>query len=413
VAGPARIADRSLAGRRLLVLGASAEREFAFHTWTALGLRVMLVDGFSHQRYERLADEFRPWDVRDGIGPDRRLLAGVQAQADGLVSLHEFAVGTAAELAEKAGWPGPGREAAAASRDKRRLRERLAASGVPVPRWADVATPADLDSFFAGGRRPAVLKPADLASSACVYRVGGPAEAARRLPMARGLSFASAAILEEYLDGPEYSVEGVVSGGELAVAVLTAKALGSPRCFLERQHVVPAPLASPDRRTLIDAAAASVRAMGVRDAVVHAELRLVGGVAVPVDVACRPGGDLIPDLVALASGTNLYEVQAAQALGEPRLEAPRFDRVAGVRFLIAKGRVARFVEPAEVARRHSGVLAVNQLLPAGRPVPRPVGNWARAGYAIAVGSDHDTVERTLRDAVSDLAARMGVAEVPE
>jgi S-sulfo-L-cysteine synthase (3-phospho-L-serine-dependent) len=282
-----------------------------------------------------------------------------------------------------------------------------------VPAWADATSPADLAAFFAGGRRPAVLKPADLASSASVRRVAGPREAARHVERVRALSFSGGAIVEEYLDGPEYSVEGLVCDGELALAIVTAKTLGSPRCFLERQHVVPAPVQARDHRALVAATAASVRAMGVRDSVIHAELRLVAGRPVPIELACRPAGDLIPDLVALAAGVNLYEVQAAQALGAPRLPVPEFARVAGVRFLIARGTVGSFVEPAQVARRHPGVLLVNQLLPAGRRVPPPIGNWARAGYAVAVGPDHDAVERTLRDAIADLGERMGVMEVPE
>ena len=396
---------------RLLVLGAGAQREFAFHTWARLGLHVVLADGFSHQRYERQVDAFHPLDVRDHVDADRVRLGALARAADGVVSLHEFTVGTAAALAAAAGWPGPGADAAAASRDKRRFRALLAAAGVAVPCWADATSPADLAAFFAGGRRPAVLKPADLASSASVHRVASAAGAARRLERVCGLSFSGGAIVEEYLDGPEYSVEGVVVEGELALAVVTAKALGSPRCFLERQHVVPAPVAAPDHRALVAATAASLRAMGVRDAVIHAELRLVAGRAVPIEIACRPAGDLIPDLVELASGVNLYEIQAAQALGAPRLPPLAFARVAGVRFLIGRGTVARFVEPALVARRHPGVLVVDQLLPAGRRVPPPVGNWARAGFAIAVGPDHGTVERTLRDAVADLADRMGVVEV--
>jgi S-sulfo-L-cysteine synthase (3-phospho-L-serine-dependent) len=407
--GPVR---QALDGRRLLVLGAGAQREFAFHTWARLGLHVILVDGFSHQRYERQVDDFHPLDVRDHVAADRQRLDAVAREANGVVTLHEFTVGTAAGLAAAAGWPGPGASAAAVSRDKRRFRALLAAAGVAVPDWADAASPADLSAFFAGGRRRAVLKPADLASSASVRRVAGPVQAARHLERVRELSFSGAAIVEEYLDGPEYSVEGVVRAGELALAIVTAKTLGSPRCFLERQHVVPAALGDRDHRALVAATAASARAMGVRDAVIHAELRLVAGRAMPIEVACRPGGDLIPDLVALAAGVNLYEVQAAQALGVPHLPPPAFTRVAGVRFLIAQGTVSRFVEPSLVARRHPGVLLVNQLLPAGRRVPPPAGNWARAGCAIAVGPDHDTVERTLGDAIADLAGLMGVAEVP-
>lgn len=402
----------ALQGRRLLVLGAGAQREFAFHTWARLGLHVVLADGFSHQRYERQVDDFRPLDVQDHVEVDRDRLDALAREVDGVVTLHEFTVGTAAALAAAAGWPGPGPHAAAASRDKRRFRALLAAAGVAVPCWADATSPAALADFFAGRRRNAVLKPADLASSASVHRVASPDQAARHLERVRGQSFSGAAILEEYLDGPEYSVEGVVCDGRLALAIVTAKQLGSPRCFLERQHIVPAPVRARDYRELLDATAASVRAMDVRDAVIHAELRLVAGRAVPVEIACRPGGDLIPDLVALAAGVNIYEIQAAQALAPPDLPRPVFTRVAGVRFLIARGTVARFVEPALIARRHPGVLIVNQLLPAGRRVPPPVGNWARAGLAVAVGPGHDAVERTLRDAIADLADLMGVEEVP-
>lgn len=406
-----RLKAPSLAGRRLLVLGASNHREFAFHTWARLGVRVALMDGFSHQRYERLVDEFGPWDVRDHVVRDRSRLDEVLPEADAITSLHDFTVRTAAALAAAAGRPGPGEEAAQATRDKRLLRAAWQQAGLAVPRWAAVDSAADLGRFFGGRAVAAILKPADLASSAAVYRVAIARQALARLDQVRKLSFEGAGVVEEYVAGPEYSVEAAVHEGETIVAAITSKETAAPGLFLERQHLVPAPLDGADRMALADVTAAAVRAINLRDAVVHAELKLAPDGAVPIELACRPAGGFLPDLVYLASGTNLYRMQAELALGAGTPEPAPFRQVAAVRFLIGRGRVRRFVEPATLARRHPGVVAVNQLAPEGRRIPALVGNWARAGYAIAVGDDPSAVTAVLTEVVGELARGMGVEEV--
>src|SRR5581483_7887260 len=225
-----------------------------------------------------------------------------------------FCAATAAAVADRAGLPGPGIDAARIARDKLALRRRLAAEGIPGPRFAAARTAADIRAFFAAGTTEAVLKPADSAGSTAVFRVRSEEEAIAALPSALRWSFSGEAILEEFIAGAEFSVEAVVRNGITHVAGIVEKAT-LPDCFVEYRHIIAGDLPAADRSELRTATADVVGALGVRDAVIHAEFRHDGARFVVIEIAVRPAGGLIPDLLRLATGYDLYRAQAAVALG--------------------------------------------------------------------------------------------------
>ncbi|MDX6645780.1 MAG: hypothetical protein QOK40_1507, partial [Miltoncostaeaceae bacterium] len=250
---------------RLLVLGSWDMRESALKSWAELGLDVTLVDRTASARpgpaAQRIDEDV--WDSTLGAAPSS-LPGRLAASADGVVTLAEFCVLTAARAAQDAGLPGPGVAAASVARDKLAIRRTLAAAGLPGPRFAEVRDERDVAAFYdAPDAGDAVLKPADSAGSTAVLRVSSAAQAAAALPEVLKWSFSGTAILEELIPGREFSVEGIVQAGETTVAAVIEKST-TAEGFVEFRHVLPARLRPEESAALIQATKDVVRAIGVQ-----------------------------------------------------------------------------------------------------------------------------------------------------
>ena len=127
-----------------------------------------------------------------------------------------------------------------------------------------------------------------------------------------------AILVEEYVTGPEISVDSVVQGGRVTPVFVARKEIGFEPYFEETGHTVSAadPLLSDPRlrRVLEDVHAA----LGYADGCTHAELRLCAGGPTLIEVNARLGGDLIPYLGMRASGIDPGLAAAAVACGEAR-----------------------------------------------------------------------------------------------
>ncbi len=142
----------------------------------------------------------------------------------------------------------------------------------------------------------------------------------------------SGLLVEEYLDGPEISVECVTVHGITTPVAVTRKFLGPEPLFQEVGHTVVAD--DPLLAQVGPVAEAALDALGVNTAVSHVEMRLTSSGPRLIEVNARIGGDLIGRLVHLATGIDLPAIAADIALGrEPDLTPTRRE-AAGVRFIL-------------------------------------------------------------------------------
>ncbi|WP_244501227.1 ATP-grasp domain-containing protein [Streptomyces sp. TP-A0874] len=268
------------------------------------------------------------------------LLAGGRALAArhevaGAVTWTEWFLVPVARLCEELGLPATPPEVMRACRNKATSRALFAGHEVPSAVSVAVATPAAAAAAAESIGYPVVVKPAAHAASIGVIRVDRPEE----LPAAYAFAAAGASqstesggvLIEEYLDGPEVSVECVTRGGHTIAVAVTRKTVGFPPYFEEVAHSVDA--SDPLLSTVAPVAAAAIEALGVRDGIQHVELRLVDGVPRLIEVNARIGGDLIGHLVQLATGVDLPRAAADLACGrEPDL-TPTRKQAAAIRML--------------------------------------------------------------------------------
>jgi biotin carboxylase len=304
----------------------------------------------------------------------------------GLVTSSEYFVGVTARAAARLGLPGADPAAVERCRDKRRQRLALRGAGVAVPAFSAADSPgAAVEAALAIGF-PVVVKPVDGTGSRGVRLCCDPAEVhhhtAGLLAASgdeRGRPTIPAVLVEEYVGGPEVSVE--TFGTE--IVGVTAKHLGRLPSFVECGHDFPA---HPPVDEAGPVALGAVEALGLGFGPAHTELRLGRGGPVVIEVNSRLAGGRIPNLVRLATGIDLVGATIDAVIGAAQPMARAGPGHASIRFLVPPqvGRVRRTGGVAAAA----GVPGVVDVAIAARPGQRVGGTGSfldRLGHVIAAG----------------------------
>ncbi|MEU6612018.1 ATP-grasp domain-containing protein [Streptomyces shenzhenensis] len=325
----------------------------------------------------------------------------------GVVTWDEWHLVPTARLARALGLSANSVEVMRGCRNKATARTLFARHGVPsaASMRARTLLEAALATMTIG--YPAVLKPAAFAGSIGVMRIDQP----EQLPAA--FEFASAGahrsredtavLVEEYLDGPEVSVECVTHRGVTTAVAVTRKHLGPAPYFDETGHTVDA--CDPLLAQVAPVAAAAVKALGITGGVQHVEMRVVEGRPRLIEVNARIGGDMIGHLVRLATGIDLPKAAADVACGRAPDLTPTRHGAAGIRMLYpaASGTLTERGINEPFAAHSPWLRRVQWIRQAGdRLVLPPDGDLftARAGFYIVTGRDTDEVNERL-DTVAD------------
>jgi ATP-grasp domain len=360
-----------------------------------------------------------PADVRDGVAVlrvddalDANAIAGAvgtfAARAGGvdrlLGALEELQV-PLGEVRERLGLPGMRGEAARNFRDKARMKEVLAAAGLPCARHRRVRDDTDARAFAAEVGFPLIVKPTSGSGSQGTFRV----ENAEQLESALSFGEATPAapvMLEEYVTGREHSFDSVFLDGRVRW-FSSCHYFPGPLEVLENPWIqwcviIPREADSAAYRDIFPVAERSLQALGMTDGFSHMEWfrRRDGSLAIS-EVGARPPGAQFVSLMSWAHDRNLYRAWA-ELMVFGRFDPPPRPYASGAAFLRGhgKGRIVA-VHGVQEAAREVGNLAVEVRLP--RPGQAPGGTYDGDGYVIVrhprtevVAEALDKIVRTIR-----------------
>lgn len=282
----------------------------------ALGFRLV----FASDRCDRLDDPW--WDQAIPIrfhDPEAALEAIVEATAasgvQGIIAVGDRPTVLAALVAERLGLPGNPPAAAAASRNKLATRRALEAAGLPVPVYVRLALDAPVAHAASQFHYPVVIKPLALSGSRGVIRANDAEElvaAAGRIRTLLASPDLQAEhdplhhhlVVERFIPGQEYAVEGLLTGGDFRALAIFDKPdpLDGP-FFEETIYVTPSRAPVETQQRIVGAVAQAAAALGLRHGPVHAECRVNREGVWVLEVAARPIGGLCSRTLRFAGGS--------------------------------------------------------------------------------------------------------------
>ena len=388
--------------KTILFVGAGRHQRRAILQAKELGLRVVAVDRNPEAPGLVEADIAKVVDFADAAAV---IKATARINLDGVMTVSaDRAVPVVAAVAEARGLPGIGVETAHLMTHKIAMRTRLADAGVPQPRYAAVRSIAETRRAANEVGFPSVLKPADSGGQRAVFRVESLDEIHAHLLEVLLASPTGEAILEEFVDGIEMNGIVVARDGTSIPLTLSDRLRPPGVGFgVGWIHVYPATAYGEQLAESERVAVHTVHALGLRTGIAFPQLIATrdGGVIV-VECAARIPGGQMADLVRVATGVDLVEVQIRMALGDElpdELVLPKFEQPLAIRFFTAEpgplptGRVKR-VGPLDKVLAFPGVVQADVYLQVGETI-RPVRvDGDRRGYVIATANTNlEALER--------------------
>lgn len=262
----------------------------------------------------------------------------VEIRIAGVLCWNEMRMVQAAELAQALGLPGTPPENVMRCRDKHLTREALLANGVPQPASVLVGAVEEAQRTAALIGYPVIVKPRDMGASYGVSLVHNPEQLAVAVGHAQSSrvkdvpEYERSVLIEEYMDGPEVSVDTAWLQGKMFPLYLARKVSGYFPHFEEVGHVVDARDPLLNDAKFLGVLEKAHRAVGFQDGITHTELRLTPVGPKIVEINARLGGDMIPYVGWVASGMNPGQIAVEIACGQmPSAHATRKE-VAAVGF---------------------------------------------------------------------------------
>jgi biotin carboxylase len=306
-----------------------------------------------------------------------------------------------ARLAARLGLPGLPVKTAETVADKRKMRRAFEAAGVRCPRGREATTPDEAAAAFAELGPPLVVKPVDGSAQRGVAEVRAESELAAAAERAFEASKTGAVVLEQYIEGDEYTVNGFLLDGEYFPMSVTQRLLHPPPplgvCIA---HRYPSGLGEREPE-LFELAHATSRAIGLETGPSYVQVRLENGIPWTIEVGARLGGGKDAELAKLVTGFDAVRANALWALGDLTGDALERGRPVApwgqVRFVVASpGRIIRL--DAAPALALDGVHEAGFYWREGMVLPPLTSGAERLGYLLLTAPDEQGL-----DALTDRA----------
>lgn len=319
---------------------------------------------------------------------------------DAIVSFAELGMYAASICAIDLGLPGANLDAVVQTRDKIKTRALQAKHGRGGVAYQICETLADAAAFLARmGGKPIILKPFAGGGSAGVAFVPDQQALAAGWEWSRAAA-AGATLAEEYLDGPEYSVESLSKHGQHEVVMITEKITTDSPHFIELGHQVPARLSSTEWAQVSAQVIELLDLVNQRTGPAHTEIRITSDGPRIIESQTRIGGDQIWEMTEIVTGVDMMGETIAALLGIAAPPRTVVAPAAAIRFFALENQKVIKVANLEQAAAAEGVLRLHCTIKAGNEIGPLKWSESRQGYVLCTGQSVDAAMRNAEHARS-------------
>lgn len=326
--------------KKLLVLAAGILQVPVIKKAKEMGVYVVAADGDENAVGLKLADKAIVVNI---TSEEDMLRVAREEQVDGVIHpCSEVSMNVMGRINDELGLAGITREQAIRATNKHLMREAFEKGNAPSPKSILTESAEDAWKHFQKDfTTDGILKPSRNSGSrgiAKVTRDMPKEEFEKAYYIALEESRDKSVLIEQFIEGPEFSIEIIVWNGEVNVLTVTDKKTTEAPHFVELGHNQPSCRTAEEVETLKAAAVAGVKALGVNNCACHAEAKLMDGKAYLMEIGARLGGDFIStELTHLSTGIDMVAAAVDVALGiEPDLSVKEEPKGACIRYFCPK-----------------------------------------------------------------------------
>lgn len=317
-----------------------------------------------------------------------------------------------AQIAEKYNFIFPTVEQIKRARNKFLMKQAFINNNVPCAKGKlfkkeQVISEKDLAQF----NLPLIIKPADAFSSRGVLKVNDYSEIKSNESFTRSFSSDGSIIIEEFIEGKEYSIESLTFGGQTYIIQYTEKIITDYPYTVEMGHIQPAEVIDEQKAEIEIIVKKAIKALKLDNCATHTELMMTKEGPKIIEIGARLGGDYISSYLTLHStGVNMDAVIADIAMGNtPKIEK-RTDKYTGIfYFHLGEGKKVVRIENWKDVLNFDSVVYANLLVRQGEVIPALTDSAKRSGFVILKADSKDNLLNDSTDKIKFISSKVIVS----
>ena len=295
-----------------------------------------------------------------------------------------------ARVAEKYGFPFYSVETAQWSTDKFQMKQRFIEGGIPCARGRLIHNAEEANDLYF----PIICKPRDNSGSRGVKLCRTKEELQESIEEALQNSHLDTVLVEEFIEGPEYSIESLHYDGKSEVIQFTEKRTTEFPYNVELGHIQPANISEKNKQKIREIVTKIANTLSFENCPSHTELKINDRGVFVIETSPRLGGDYITStLTPLSTGVNMEDELLLMSLGEAIHPQPHFVQYAGVRFFaFEEGTIIKHAPDISIVKGWPHVVNFDFSLKQGDVINRITSSLNRYGYLILIADSCGIIE---------------------
>lgn len=371
-----------------MILGASILQLPAIEKAKAIGLSVIAVDmnpdaiGFKTEGIIK--------EIISTIDIPKVLEAAKKHKIDGIMTLaSDMPMRTVATVCKEMNLVGIDEQTAINATNKAVMRNVLMSNSVPIPIFFKVNTFDEFKNKINVLRKnecKIIVKPADNSGSRGINLITNYDNdyLLKAYEYSKEYSRNGDILVEEYMEGPEVSVETLTVDGICHVIQITDKLTTGAPYFVEMGHNQPSNLPDDIKKQIEKVAIAANKAVGITNGPSHTEIKVTKNGPKIVEIGARLGGDNITThLVPLSTGVDMVEACIKIALGEKPNILKKINCGSAIRYFDSNVGVLKSISGLDDAKRIPGIVQISMVYNLGDKINNIKSSSDRIGFVIA------------------------------
>jgi biotin carboxylase len=395
---------------RIIILGAGIMQGPAIRIAKEMGLETYVLDADPNAPCVHLADHFEPISLKDkeSIENFARSLKE-NGGISGIMTAGTDFSASVAWTAEKLGLPGISYETALDASDKARMRARFKESGVPSPQFT-ILDHVPSDDFTLTFSFPVVVKPVDNMGARGCRIAANRNDLVNAVEDALKFSRSGRVIVEEYMDGPEFSVDAIVFNGEITICGLADRHIFFPPYFIEMGHTMPTNLDEKTQKAILQVFEQGVKALGIQNGAAKGDIKLTSRGPMIGEIAARlSGGYMSGWTYPYSSGVEPARAAIFAALGKtPDQLEPQKKWTSAERAFISIPGIVQSIHGIDVAKNMTHIKDVFLRIEPKNRVFFPENNVSKCGNIISAAENRENAIRCAEHAAKSILIRLEV-----